>query len=364
MKKIIYTALLLIALCMPTVFTACSANESYGETFKGYLSEETYNSEASAVRAFLKEQLDGTTAECTLKNYSPNKILTASEIDELGIDGKIYSATDMTVHYTDGNLKDCKTSLYVVRSSNGFRYFAPLPKSGEAVTSSYYNSVLSNKAYNNCTVTTTYSGHYQSLDATYLQTFKFDYTKAYFNQTIPSMQVDFYMEQTDDGFEYYSRLPVFGDNKYYTDDEMDKKIKEIYGSNYYFTGYVLKKGSKEYPLDSFADISELSMFIYAADFDGSYFVKTDYGFCMPFEKFKQAVYSMTGTLGEYASTVNSEINEHIASLNIEYYVSEGRLSKIDYTLQAIIGDDPKDLMSTEMHSLFTDFGTTEVILPL
>lgn len=363
MKRFICTVFSALALCALIIFSGCSEQNNYGETFKGYLSESAYTSENAAVNAFLEEQLNGTTAECTLGNYTLNGVLTEREIDELEINEKIYSANYLTVYYTDGNLNDRKASLYVVRSADGFRYFAPLPQTGEAVTAGYYNSVLSNKAYNNCTVNTTYSGHFYSTETTYLQTFKFDYTKAYFKQTIPTMKVDFFMEQTPNGFEYYSKLPLFGDDNYYNSEETNRKIKEEFGEDYYFY-YVLLKGGKEYRLDSFSDISELSTFIYAADYDCSYFVKTDYGFCMPFDKFKQAVYSAAAMLGSDAEEIELDINRHIAYFDVRYYVSEGRLSKIDYTLQAIVSDDPKDLLSIEMHSMFTDFGTTEVKLPV
>lgn len=363
MKKFICSAALTLALCAALVLPACSKKENYSETFIGYLSQNSFSSENSAVRAFLKEQLSGETADCTLNGYRSYGSLSQTELEKLGLDEKFESADKMTVNYDNGNSENRKATVYVLKSASGYRYYSPLPKSGEAVTLSYYDSMLSNKDYSNCTVTTTYSGHFYSIESTYLQVFKFADTKAYFKQTIPTMKVDFYMEQTAGGFEYYSKLPFLGDNGYYTEEEINKKVKEKYGSDYYFEGYVLRKGGKEYPLDSFSSISELSSFIYAANYDSSYFVKTDYGFCMPFEKFKEAVYSLSGMLGEDSDEIVFEINKHIASLNIKYYVSDGRLSKIDYVVQAIVSDDPKDLVSVEMHSKFTDFGTTEVNLP-
>lgn len=363
MKKFICIITLIIVCCFIIIFPGCSESAKYSETFAGYLSEDTYDSEKSAVNAFIKEQLNGTTSEYTLKNYSCDRTLTSREIADLELGEDVETANFVTVNYTDENYNQHQTALYVIKANDGFRYFAPLPKTGEAVTASYYDSVLSNKAYENCTVTTTYACHAYSAETTYLQVFKFDYTKAYFKQTIPSMKVDFYMEETLSGFEYYSKLPLFGDGNYYSSEEANKKIKEKYGDDYYLK-YVLLKGGKEYNLDSFSTISELSEFIYAANFDSSYFVKTDYGFCMPFEKFKEAVYCMAGLLGENAEEAMTDIDTYISSLNIRYYVTDGRLSKIDYLLQALLSDDPKDFFSIEMHSLFTDFGSTEIKLPV
>ena len=364
MKKFVIAFLsVIIAVAAAFILPACSVEETYGDTFDGYVSERTYGSEYSAVAAFISKELNGETRKCTLVDYEVGDALPADQIDEMGVEMEIIAAYPVEIRYfCNSSRTECKIKAYLLSSADGYRYFVPTPKSGEALTASYFNSVFSNPTYNNCTVNTTYSGHIFSIDSTYYQNIMFDGDKAYFKQTIPAMQVDFFMAETDSGFEYYSRLPAMGDEGYYTNDEVDAWVKRTFGSDYYFEGYELHKGGKSYDLDSFKSVSELSSFIYAANFDYTYFEKTSYGFRMPADKFRAAVYALAGSLGD-DENFKIELDETLKNIDIRYYVKEGRLSRIDTVLQAIVGDSPKDIIAIEMHSEFKDFGTTKITLP-
>lgn len=365
MKKIIPVPLAFaIAAAAALPLGACSRQELYSETFRGYMSPAEYRSQYAAISGFVKEELSTSTVQCVLGDYEIGTMLPENEMESIAGDLAVNAAYPVKITYTDSySAKEKTASAYLLETAGNYRYFSPLPKSGEALTASYYNSVIANPAYSDCTVVNTYSGHMLSIDSTYYQIFMFDNDKAYFKQTIPAMQVDFYMTETEDGFEYYSKIPYFGQEGYYTADEIDAQIRELTDGEFYFNGYELIKGGKRYPLDSFKSISELSTFIYAANFDNSFFEKTDYGFCMTKEKFNSAVYALAGEMGENVEDIQLQINEHIKNIDVRYYVSKGRLARIDFILQALIGDSPKDIMSVEMHSEFKDFGSTDIVLP-
>lgn len=361
-KFIICLLTAVTGLCAVFGSAACSSAGTYGDTFTGSLSKNVYRSVYSAVSGFVNDELNGKT-EYVLRNYEVGKKISPEEsvIQDVSTDSEIYP---VTVKYSKKGSDIEKTvSAYVLQNQEGYRYFAPLPKTGEPLTNSYYNSVLSNPAYNNCTVVTTYSGQIFSINSIYYQIFMFDGGKAYFKQTLPAMQVDFYMTEAENGFAYYSKPPFAGESEYLTNEELNDWIQKNYGSDYYFEGYYLKKGGKSYSLDSFKSVSELSTFIYAANFDSTFFEKTDYGFHMSGDKFKEAIYALAGEMGEDDYELHLQIDEHVKNIDIKYYVYEGRLSKIDFVLQGIIGDDPKDILSIEMHTTFKDFGTTNIDLP-
>lgn len=364
MKKFLLTIVLAVTVAASLPLYGCSQYGESSETFTGALSQNTYSSEYSTVRGFVREELCGLTADCTLLDYKVESRLSAQQSAGLGIDEENTAVYPVKIQYTSPQDSRAHTAnAYILENNGVYKYFVPLPRTGEAVTKSYYNSVVQNPAYQNCTTETTYSGRIFSIEFTYFQTCMFDYDKAYFNQTIPAMQTDFYMAETANGFKYYARLPQMGDAGYYTKSEINAWVKQTYGPDYYLEGFFLKKGGKTYDLDNFDSISQLSSFIYAANFDCTYFEKTDYGFRMDKSKFISAVYALAGEMGEDADELQLQINEHVQNLDIRYYVADGHLAKMDLVVQAIIGNGYKDIMAIEVHTEYKNFGTTTITLP-
>lgn len=338
--------------------TACGVDEHYSETFVAKISESSYASKNSAASAFINEELNGELKTYDFIRYESKGAASSGFISA----AKLESADSVDcgkVYFGDESGKNSSVTMYIAEYGNRYRYVAPLPAKGEPISKSYYQSVMSAANYLNCSVDTTYSFRFLSINSLYRQTLQFDNDKAYFKQDFPgAMRVDFYVSENHGDFEYYCKDATYGDGvTYYTREQLSRLYSE---NGYEFLGYEITKGGYEKLLDDFADISELLEFIFAADTDCSYFIKTDFGFEVTQDSFMRLVEDTIGDLGEEFEIFKNGWNEHRAYINVAYYVSDGRLSREQFNLTAI-GDDGVMAVSTE--SKFTDFGTTHITLP-
>lgn len=334
------------------LFSACGGGENYSETYTGTLSEETYSTKQDAASGFVGEELNGNAATCSFLEFVPDRVLSEAETAELlGENAQnVTEAERGRVSYSVSGGENEQLPLYVCNSEDGYRYFTPLPENGERLTRSYYRSVINNNAYSNCTVETTYSMQLMSLSALHYQLLKFDTDKAYFKQDLPgAYNVDLYLAEKETGVKLYARLPESSDKNYYDFDDLNVNYE-----------YVLQKGGKSYPLKSFTDISDLSAFMFAADFDGSYFEKTSYGFYIPTRNYKKLIEDMLYGASDELEEFRAEWDEHKMFMEAKYYVTEGRLSR---TTVQVTACDGENIFAASVKSQFHSFGTTAIELP-
>ena len=105
-------------------------------------------------------------------------------------------------------------------------------------------------------------------------------------------------------------------------------------------------------------MQDITDFMFMMELDASYFVKTSYGFSMPEEKYKEVCRLMLGE-HEYQEMIQAW-EEHYFNFSADYYVTEGRLSASKITLSM---SDGNDVFALTVTVNYTDFGTTEVVLP-
>ncbi len=334
------------------MFSACGGGENYSETYTGTLSEETYTTKQAAADGFVGAELNGDVATCSFLEFIPDRVLDETETAEL-LGESAQSVTEAEygkVRYSVSGGENEQLPLYVCNSEEGYRYFTPRPENGARLTRSYYRSVMENGAYSNCTVETTYSMQLMSLSALHYQLLKFDTDKAYFKQDLPgAYNVDFYLAENTNGFRIYTKHPENNDGKYYDFD----RFKDRYE-------FVLQKGGRTYPITSFTDISDLSSFMFAADFDSSYFEKTSYGFYIPTRNYKKLIEDMLLGASDELEEFRSDWDEHKMFMEAKYYVTEGRLSQTTVQLTACDGEN---VFAVSVKSQFHSFGSTSIDLP-
>ena len=334
------------------MLSACGGGETYSETFTGTLSEQAYSTKQEAAIGFVGEELSGSVANCSFLEFIPDRVLSKTETNELlGEDAQqIDEAERGKVNYSVSGGMNEQQTLYLCSSADGYRYFTPRPENGARLTRSYYRSVMNNGAYSNCTVETTYSMQLMSLSAIHYQLLKFDTDKAYFKQDLPgAYNVDLYLAEEGNGFKIYTKHPEHNDGNYYDFD----RFKGLYD-------FVLSKGGRTYSITSFSGISDLSSFMFAADFDSSYFEKTSYGFRIPTHNYKKLIEQMLLGASDELEEFRSDWDEHKMFMEANYYVTDGRLSRMAVQLTACDGEN---IFAVSVKSQFHSFGSTTVTLP-
>ncbi len=328
------------------------------ETFIGVLSSYSYNSKADTAKAFLANELTGITSQPVYNNYQKIKELDENEIDALFIEktlkSKIDSAEDITIFYScDGEEKRSSTCLLTM--GDEYRYYVSISNVGEAITNSYFDSVLDGSKYLNCTSTTTVNFRLinpkATTDATYRQTIMFDKDVAYFDQEFPGMNFKAYFKETINGIVPYLEHPTDDDGKFHSLTEINRDLS----SQYLRYEVYLSKGGETINIESLDTLQDVTDFMFTMPVDASYFVKTPYGFSMPNNKYKAVCKLMAGE--DAYQEIEQTWSEHHIYFNSDYYVSEGRLSASKTVLTM---SDGEDVFALTIIVNYTDFGSTKV----
>jgi len=305
------------------------------ETFKGAVSEESYGSSAEAAQAYIAEEVVGEKDAEILATESKGE-LSSKEIAALNIPAEFSEGINavelIEVEYTvaDSSLegksmftnlsdkpalnKTQKVKVYVIKYATEWKYFAPMPVTGETISKSYYDSVFDSEKYMNCTFESTSSiiikmdmsgqGQKQSYDITMdtTQTIKFAGNKVYLEQKIVS---------TDTTTGQNSNNTICA---YLEEDENGR-----------LSCYVQTDGGDWYEGSltaiGFTSLEQLTPF-YDQYLDYTYFTKADFGFKLSDENaaayLEQALDSVAGGM--------LDIGDMDIDMYAEYYVSEGVLS--------------------------------------
>lgn len=330
------------------------------ETFTGVVSDSSFNSKSDTAKAFVKNELTGTTSQPIYNRYESLKALTSDEIKNLSIaqdiKSQINSAENIKIYYTCDNSDKSVNACVLNMNDDDYRYYSSLSNIGEALTNSYYNSVLDSSKYLNCTGITTINMrliHSQSTtEATYRQTVMFDNDIAYFDQELSGLEYEMYFSENENSITTYLKHPKKNDGVFYSLDEINK---DYYGAE--LKCYFLKCGEQIY-VDSLSSLQDIIDLMFTLKVDASYFVKTPYGFNMPNEKYKEICKLMISE-ATYEEIEQAWADYHIY-FSSDYYVTEGRLSAIKTILTMSDGDD---VFSLNISSNFTEFGTTTVDHP-
>lgn len=353
-KKFLAIALLAGTMALgATAFTGCNKSTNYSETFEGVVSESTYDSKDDAAKGFLEEELSVGSTKAELTAYNKEKDLSESEIEKLKIstqvDGTISSVEKGKISYTqteaqvpfaaaqDSQEEVLVVTVYIITyTSTGsttvtYKYYAPLPEKGEALSASYYNSVLGGNQYENCTVTATstttssYAGASAKITLKYVMAIDNDKASLKFDMGVSApgvntkVSMSFYLADTATGL----KCALLEDN-----------------------GYVLSSlDDAELYIESVSELYSSQL----TEAECALFVKTDYGF-----ELKEGV--LENLIGEAGSSSFKG--------TCKYYVAEGKIDKAvcDYSMKLTSPEGTMN-MSGNVDCKFSNYGTTTVNLP-
>ncbi len=347
------------------------------ETYVGAVSEASYATADEAATAYVEEEIVGD-ADVTVIGATSKGALTSSEVTALNLPTEISEGMQeiekIEVEYAVDEVSAMDTlntnktvTVYVIKYANDFKYYSPLPVTGETITKSYYDSVFDYEKYQNCTysmemkmtydVSMSVPG-YGSLDMdmemTMKQFAKYADGKIYLEQTI-TMAVDgddmLTGEMGDDLSDMnkviYAYLEV-------VDDEVVCYVKTDPNSTEWNPTNLRQIG--------FHDLDELLPF-YDQYLDYTYFTKTNYGFEISGERMEQYIAQTfeMADLEAYAGLMDID-------LMVKYYVKEGALSGMreDGTVSAKVSEDGMSVKIkgvVEAIAKVTDYGTTVVEKP-
>lgn len=363
MKKKIFAVLAVCAIAACTTFTACKKTPT--DTFEGEVSSQAYTSQQAAAAACIQEEISGSDAAFTLTKTEKQSDLSEKEIKKLKItdkvNGKVESVEKVKAYYvcsqsarsaeassdgTDG----LYITIYIIKfipqgaTTSQYKYFVPLPEVDEALTKSYYNSVLNPQNYKNCTVTTTTSTT----------------VTANTNGATPQTQT-----QTSTVFLSISESAI----------KMDMNVMDQNVSLYAVTvsdelkwamvvGPVCTTITSE-QLESmglnFNSVSD----IYTSGLNEaqhSLFIKTDYGFTMNADTLTELVkdtFNATfNAMGLYGTTIE------VGDSSCEYRVKGGKVVSESAKFKASVTvQGTKVSAASEVSVEFKDFGKTKITLP-
>lgn len=343
------------------------------ETFTGAISEESYDSSEDAATAFVNEELAGNqraeiqsvqTRTLSSENIAgldiPEDILKGSDaVEEVEVKYAVEDSDSLESRNGFDNLaslnKTKTVKVYVIRYGTDWKYFSPMPVTGNTISKSYYNSVFNADKYKNCTLVMnsdvvaeiSAEGETMEMIIRTSQTIKHADGKVYLEQSVYTNQFEAdvteqtvyaYMETDEDGnIRCYVSLDPNGD---------------------WFATSLTAIG--------FQSLDQLTPF-HDQYLDYTYFTKTSYGFALEEENarayFTQALSDALSSLQELLDPDKMDLDMYA-----EYYVSEGVLSgmRVDASVDMTITEGGASGKLTETITSVvscTDYGTTVVEKP-
>ena len=352
MKKLAKFAIAtLLTAVMAIGFAACGTSGNV-DTFEGAISNDSYESQESAVEAFLDNEIAGDAVQAELQDIQEVGELTTEEVaaldtgDALAEGDTIVSAKIVEVSYTriTSNALSLAAetgddvfvfTVYVIEISPAgttvteFRYYVPKAENGDVLTRSYFEDVLDPAKYVNCTQKYTAKSTSMGITMTIEYSILCANDKATLQMKIPDMNSSMSIEYTN----------IYG---YFEDGESFKAWLSTDGTTY-----------AEAPAGSFAQYGVIDMESFATlcipKIDYSYFEKTSYGF-----KIQEAF------LETYIGDVLGYYGGSGVSAELKFYVKDGRLSEVKSNVSATM--EGLKVTSTETVK-FSAFGTTTVNRP-
>lgn len=337
------------------------------ETFIGAVSEREYYASTDAAEDFVHvevvgdsyatiQSIDSKGPAQSSEHKIPEEFLAGSEmVEKFEVEFTVPAEASLKrevqlLSSSNAGEKKAKVVVYVIKYETNWKYFAPLPETGDTISKSYYDSVFDNEKYRNCTYEcyqTTKSSTFgiTAGEHTLHQIYKFQDGKVYIEQTqiikelgkTTTETLYFYAEEHDNGYiECYIK-------------ENDGMWQEAELRNI-----------------GFYSIEELTPF-YDQYLDYTYFTKADYGFDLPKENakiyFTESVFDALGKAGIDVSEEDLNVNMYA-----EYFVREGVLTGMRLNADAKMKVEAEGMqvnvkIDIEGYSKVTDYGTTVVEKP-
>ncbi len=349
-----------------TLFTACDSLElgikvnNSNDTYEGTVSEQSYESQNDAASAFVAAELSGSDYRVEMTKYEKQSDLSSKEISKLNIEGEIDGTVNSVekgrVYYHEAGavrsvaapVAETDDSVYVtiyiiVFTATGaevtsYKYYVPLPENGEAISYSYYSSVLNEESYKNCTIRSVATG---SSTQTVGEVTQSSTSRVEYNMYINSdkLMMEFSVSSTTGDDTQTIAMTV-----YMIDTSEGVKCAAVV--NGVATSIRLNETGLNITSVSEAYASQLT------EAQCSLFVKTSYGFKLK----ENALKELAGGALDIADFDG----------NCDYYVTDGRLSKAVCNFSFSMTEPTYNIsMQTESNSevLYSDFGTTTVTIP-
>lgn len=357
--------LMVLVLALVSVFALVGCSQHpVDDSFQGAISEQSYETKDSAVRAFLDNEISGIATYANFISYDKEDELSQKEIDALNLDdlcdvSEIVSVERGTVTFSDNNSyassddvmtmsantaalgksKDNDggnktTSLVLITFRNSYKYFVESFKKGQLITKSYISEILDYKKYVNMTETSvseSSAGLLGFMAKTKITTVtkiteNAIYSKITTKAPTGNSVIESYIIRS--GYSYYAYQRT-GDD----DDSMSswQTMRFTYSS-----------------IEDFVE----SIF----NFDHTYFERIDSGFTMADDKFKSYV--------EDVLSASGSINGEVTSGKVDYHVEDGRLSSSEAELKITVTTEGVSVNATSKATTeWTDYGTTVIDIP-
>lgn len=380
MKKLAALIVSVMTLFCYAVFsTACGGEAgtgsdeggiSSGDTFVGAISEESYSSDEAAVEAFLEREISGDATQAELVGFKAKKDLGEKQIaeletgDVLGEGDEIVGAKEVEVTYKrtsataslaaalDDDEETFLFTVYILEVSPAgatlhvFHYYVPKAKNGDVLTRSYYEDLLDEQKYLNCTqvyssestIKATYGGQSQSMSGKNEFTIMVADGKA---------SVNIHMFDPDS-----LMLPIVTYTDVLAYCEQDGEVFSMWtsldeGTTWSQANNILLLGFGLVNMESFATMN-------IPKIDYSFYEKTSYGFKIQEDFLNQYLGQSAGAL-DPNSSVEAEL---------KIYVSDGRIAKMEASNSVKSSMSGTSIVTTTKELLeFKNYGTTTVTRP-
>ncbi|MBE6454766.1 MAG: hypothetical protein E7017_07820 [Alphaproteobacteria bacterium] len=375
-KKVVSLALVICTVCV-LALTSCGGNSGSGndkaeagrndfiesiggtsETYKGSVSEISYESADEAINAYVENEAAGKNGTVQNVDAVSKGELNDAEVKALEIPADmqegITSVEKFEVTYTlaaeevssvaASSNSGTKVIIYIIRYGKEWRYYTPCPVNGETITKSYYDSIFDTELYDNCTFVNESKAEVTQDGVTYNITIK---------QTIKRDGDNIFFEQVVSGSQELITSQGIKQTYLAAYITMEDDVKTTYVQTTANGSWT--KGYLSQSVDPFSSQQYL---------DYSYFSKTDFGFALKDDNAQRF----------YKETINSNpmlskfLDDAKLDLYAEYYVKEGALSGMRMEYSA---DITGTLYNTQFHSVTvgenimscTNYGTTVVQKP-
>lgn len=331
------------------------------DSFKGYVSDIVFDTKEQTVRNYVEKEFSSETKSTEFINFEKISNLSRDDIDRMGAlsltDKEIIDGEEVNIKFSRGgqilNAKAC-----IFNTGFGYIYYVPPVETGGLIPNTYFNYIFNKENYLNstydCTVNMRTISEEATNDSIYHQQIYFADKKAYFDQDLPGLTNDFYFEEKDGRIISYLKHPNKKDGKFYSLSEINNSLSP----GLYYKVYLLK-GNEQVDIAGLTKMDEIISFMFSMNLDSSFFVKTDRGFSMTDDRYKDVCKNLIGS----AST-NKEIDEAWDTYQVhfrgDYYVNEDRLSAYQIVLTMVNNDT---IYALEIKSEFSNFGTTEIEMP-
>ncbi len=346
------------------------------ETFDGVVSRDNYPNSTMAAEAFVTEELKGETGKAILHSVESKGELSDSEIRATKIPDRLLEGADAVEEYEIeyeigeaaaytrsgadgvGSTQTKRVKVYVIKYGTNWKYFAPLPETGDTISKSYYDSVFNGDKYKNCTLETTTTatikadgaGEHIDMTMEMYQFIKHAENKAYLEQrTVIStngesqeMTICAYLEDNYGRIKCYVKVEGGGQTMDWTEGDLSTI--------------------------GFTELDELRPFYNDQYLDYTYFTKAEYGFKLADENarkyFKDA---LMGALDGLTSFI--DLDTMNLDMYAEYYVQDGTLTgmRTDADVSLIVEEYGESVTLEEGVTSIVkcyDYGTTVIENPV